>query len=156
MMPPQQPNNPGYQPSSLDAGNPREPRGRANVWDVISTVAVSIVLVIGAGMAAWMSLYFGQTRQMCHTDGCPAIPLGRGEWFYPVTWGGTLGAFVIAAIGPFVSLRWHRPMWIWPVIAIVIVIASYIAGYAMTGFGERYSHEDVPSIGVPLPLAPPN
>lgn len=153
MMPPQQPNNsePGYQPTALDEG---KPEWRVNVWDVISTVAVSIVLVIGAGMAAWMSLYFGHARQMCATEGCPAIPVGNGDWFYPVTWGGTLGAFVIAAIGPFFSLRWRRPMWIWPVIAIGIIVVSYVVGFAVTGFGEGYSPEDVPSIGVPLPLAP--
>lgn len=130
------------------------PRARVNIWDLISTVAVSIVLVVGAAMAAWISLYYGYARDSCLTADCPPAPLRTDTWFYPVTWAGTLSALVVAAIGPVVSLRWHRPMWIWPVIGIGVVIASYAVGFAVTEFAEPRVHDVLPSVGIPLPFAP--
>jgi len=67
-------------------------------------------------------------------------PLGIDEWVYPVTWGGVGVAFVVAAVGPLVSLwrRWY--MFIWPAVAVGVVIVSYLAGFALTEFSEKYWH----------------
>jgi len=49
-------------------------------------------------------------------------------------------AFVVAAVGPLVSLwrRWY--MFIWPAVAVGVVIVSYLAGFALTEFSEKYWH----------------
>lgn len=131
MMPPQQPNVPYADYPVL----PDEPHGpRVAVWDVICTVAVWVVLVILAVTAAWLSSLPGFAADMCRTDNCP--PLGLDDLFYPVTRGGTVAAFVVAVIGPFVSLRRRHSMFIWPVLAVGILIVSYVAGYAMTVVGQ--------------------
>ena len=57
-----------------------------------------------------------------------------------MTWGGVGVAFVVAAVGPLVSLwrRWY--MFIWPAVAVGVVIVSYLAGFALTEFSEKYWH----------------
>ena len=109
-----------------------------NGWDVVCTVALWVVLVVSAGTAMWLSLFFGFATDMCPTDGCPPTPLGIDDLIYPVTWGGIGVAFAIAVIGPFVSLwrRWY--MLIWPTVGIGVVIASFIAGFAMIAYSQQY------------------
>jgi hypothetical protein len=55
-----------------------------------------------------------------------------------VAWGGIAVAFAVAVIGPFVSVwrRWY--MVIRLAVGIGIVIASFVAGFAMTSFSQQY------------------
>jgi hypothetical protein len=96
------------------------------------------MLVLSAGTAMWLSLFFAFTSDTCPTADCPPVPLGIDELIYPVTWGGIGVGFAVAVIGPFVSLwrRWY--MLIWPAVAIGVVIASFVAGFAMTAFSQQY------------------
>jgi hypothetical protein len=74
----------------------------------------------------------------CPTAGCPAVPPKIDELIYPVKWGGIGVAFAVAVVDPFVSLWRRRYMLIWPAVAIGIVIASFVAGFAMTAFSQQY------------------
>jgi hypothetical protein len=107
-------------------------------WNVICTVVLWVMLVAVAGAAMWLSLTFGMAADMCPTGGCPSVPFGIDALIYPVTWGGIGLAFAVAVVGPFVSLwrRWH--MLIWPTVAIGIVVASFLAGFAMTAYSQQY------------------
>jgi len=68
-------------------------RTRRTGWDVICTIALWVVLVLAAGTAMWLSLFFGFATDTCPTAGCPPVPLGIDELIYPVTWGGIGVAF---------------------------------------------------------------
>jgi hypothetical protein len=85
----------------------------------------------------WLSLFFGFATDMCPTASCPPVPLGIDELIYPVTWAGIGVAFAVAVIGPFVSWwrRWY--MLIWPAVGTGFVIASFLAGFAMTALSQQ-------------------
>jgi hypothetical protein len=50
-------------------------RARMTGWDVICTVALWVVLVVAAGTAMWLSLFFGFAADTCPTAGGPPVPL---------------------------------------------------------------------------------
>jgi hypothetical protein len=97
-----------------------------------------VVLVLAAGTAMRLSLFFGFATDTCPTAGCPPVPRGIEELIYPVTWGGIGVAFAVAVIGPFVSLwrRWY--MLVCPAVGTGIVIASYVAAFATTALSQQY------------------
>lgn len=97
-----------------------------------------MVLVLAAGTAMRLSLFFGFATDTCPTAGCPPVPRGIEELIYPVTWGGIGVAFAVAVIGPFVSLwrRWY--MLVCPAVGTGIVIASYVAAFATTALSQQY------------------
>lgn len=145
MTPPQEPikRHPGYHPYHPWSPYERQPpprRDRVAPWDVICTIVVWVVLLVAAAAAAWLSLLFAFATDKCPTDGCPPVPFGIDAWIYPVTWGGIGLALAVAAIGPLVSIRRRWYMFVWPVVAIGMVVKSFLAGFAMTGFSARYWH----------------
>lgn len=130
--------HPHPHPGSVPLPSAAQHQPRLTSWDVVCTVALWAVLVAAAAAGMWLSLFFGFAADTCPTDGCPPVPLSIDEWVYPVTWGGIGVALALAVIGPFVSLwrRWY--MLIWPAIGIGIVIASWVAGFAMTAYSQTY------------------
>lgn len=115
-------------------------RPRLATWDVICTAILSAVLLMVAAGAAWLSLFFAFAADKCPSDGCQPVPYRVDAFIYPVTWGGIGLALLIGAVGPFLS-AWRRwRMFFWPLIAIGIVIAGLMAGFAMTSYSARYWH----------------
>ncbi len=114
-------------------------RSRVATWDVICTAVAWSVLVMAAVAATWISLFFAFATDSCSGD-CPPVPYGIDNLIYPVTWGGIALALIMATFGPVVSLwrRWY--MFVWPIVALGIVIVSIVAGFAMTSFSARYWH----------------
>jgi uncharacterized protein involved in exopolysaccharide biosynthesis len=57
-----------------------------------------------------------------------------------VTWGGIGVAVLVGVVGPLISVwrRWR--MFFWSVIAVCLVIASLVAGFAMTAYSARHWH----------------
>lgn len=128
----------GYHPHPFWAPDAR--RHWVATWDVICTAALSAVLLVMAAVAAWLSRFFAFAADKCPSDGCQPVPHHVDAFIYPVTWGGIGFALLIGAVGPFLSLwrRWR--MFFWSLTAIGIVIASVVAGFAMTSYSARFWH----------------
>ncbi len=136
---PRPPFYPGYHPYHPPLPYQQQPVRRSAVatWDVICTAVAWSVLVMAALAAGWVSLFFAFATDSCSGD-CPPVPYGIDNWIYPVTWGGIAVALLMGTLGPLISIsrRWY--MVIWPLVALVIVIVSIVAGFAMTAFSARY------------------
>lgn len=145
MAPPHQPHDrsPGDHANSAPVSYEDHPpvlRLRLAPWDVICTTAMLAALVVAAITTDWESLLFGFLTDVCTGDTCAPVPYGIDFYIYPVVWGGVGAAFAAALIGPFVSLLKGWYMSFWPVIAIVLVILSSLAGSALTAFSAHYWH----------------
>ncbi|OSC41348.1 hypothetical protein B8W66_09255 [Mycobacterium decipiens] len=91
-------------------------------------------------MTSWPAQLFAFTENVCPPDDCPPVPFGINYYIYPVVWGGIGAAIAAAVIGPFVSMLKGWYMSFWPIISIAVITLTSVAGYAMTGFSERYWH----------------
>jgi hypothetical protein len=144
MVSPHQPDDrpPGDHANSPPVWQDHPPvlRLRLAPWDVICTVALLSALVVAAITTDWESALFGFLEDVCTGDTCAPVPYGLDFYIYPVVWGGVGAAFAAALIGPFVSLLKGWYMSFWPVIAIVLVFLSSLAGSALTAFSVRYWH----------------
>lgn len=137
---PHQPPYPGYYPYHPPLPYQQRQglrRSRVATWDVVCTAIAWSVLFMAAVAATWVSLFFAFATDSCSGD-CPPVPYGIDNWIYPVTWGGIAVALTMGTFGPLISIwrRWY--MFVWPAIALVIVIVSVVAGFAMTEFSARY------------------
>jgi hypothetical protein len=121
-------------------GSPPVRRVRVAVWDVICTVAVWAVLFIVTTTTSWPSQLFEFLADVCPPDSCPPVPFGLDMWIYPVVWGGIGAAIAAAVIGPCVSVVKGWYMFVWPILAIAIVIVTAAAGAALTAFSGHYWH----------------
>ncbi|MCV6985839.1 hypothetical protein H7H78_10470 [Mycobacterium shinjukuense] len=144
MAPTNQPDDthPGTASPSVPDGSegPRVIRLRIAPWDVVCTVAILGVLLVMVAMTSWPSRLFAFTESVCPPDSCQPVPFGVNYYIYPVMWGGIGAAVAAAVIGPFVSMVRGWYMSFWPIIAIGVITLTSVAGYAMTGFSERYWH----------------
>lgn len=96
------------------------------------------VLVVLVSMTSWPTRLFAFADHVCLSDDCPPVPYGVNYYIYPVMWGGIGAAVAAAVLGPFVSMVKGWYMSFWPIITIAVITLTSVAGYAMTGFSERY------------------
>jgi hypothetical protein len=127
-------------PPVVDDHEPRIIRLRLVVWDVVCTVALLTVLFVVAVTTPLPSLLFGFFADVCTEDTCRPVPYGVDYYIFPVVWGGIGAACAAAIIGPFVSLLKSWYMFFWPLLAVVVLMLSSLAGFAMTDFSEHYWH----------------
>lgn len=87
------------------------------------------VLAVLAGAASVLiSPLFVMTTDACGSDNCN---LNFLTWAYVMTWGGVAVAVIVALVGIVRAARRGTAMWIWPVLAIVIVVATFGAGFLL-------------------------
>ncbi|VBA38410.1 hypothetical protein [Mycobacterium attenuatum] len=129
-------------PSSATADHqaPRVLKLRIVPWDVVSTVAVSALLLYLVTATSWPARLFAFTDNVCLTEDCPPVPYGANYYIYPVMWGGIGAAIAAAVIGPFVSMVKGWYMSFWPIIAVGVITITSVLGYALAGFSERFWH----------------
>lgn len=130
-------------PASPSPGEgPESPVIRLRVvgWDVVCTVVLLVVLVVVATATSLPSQLFGFLGSLCLTEECPPVPLGVDYYIYPVVWGGIGAAVAATVIGPVVSLVKGWYLFFWPVLAIVLLAVSSLAGSMLTAFSMRYYH----------------
>jgi len=148
MATPHQPDNPGAGPYptkdtdsplvEYDDEAPRVFRVRVAAWDIISTVALLILLVVLATATKWPARLFGFLGNVCEGETCGPVPFGIDMYIHPVVWGGIGAALAAAIIGPFVSILKGWYMSFWPVLALALIMVSSVAGSMLTTFSERY------------------
>ncbi len=131
-----------HDPSAGDHADSPPPvlRLRLVAWDVVSTVALLVALLVAATATDWGSRLFGFLKDVCTGDDCLPVPYGVDFYIHPLVWGG-IGAAVAAAVaGPVVSLLKGWYLFFWPLLAIGMIILSSVAGSALTTYCTQYWH----------------
>lgn len=127
---PQDPPYPGHSPyPAVPAPGPTKKR-RYLLPDVLATVVLSVVVGLAAVISAALSLWFGFVGDSCRNDQC--FESTAAQLTYPVTFGGIAVAVVGGLLGIGVSALCRWPLWVWPAMALVVVVASFIAGALLT------------------------
>ncbi len=109
-------------------------------WDVTCAIVLLAALLVAATATDWGSRLFGFLKDVCTGGECPAVPYGVDFYIYPVVWGGIGAAIAAAVVGPVVSLLKGWYLSFWPLLAIVIVVVSSVAGSVLTAFCGQYWH----------------
>lgn len=144
MATPHQPEDPGpadpgpSAPVDYDAEAPRVLRLRLAPWDVVSTVALLILLVILATDTKWPARLFSFLAHVCVGEDCGPVPFGVDYYIHPLVWGGIGAAIAAAVLGPVVSLLKGWYMSFWPVLSLALIMVASAVGYLLTTFSERY------------------
>ncbi|MCV7258379.1 hypothetical protein [Mycobacterium shimoidei] len=102
----------------------RAPRARRGPIDIIVTILMSIVAAMAALGSLWYSLLFTMATDSCGTQ-CNDAVLGLA---YLVTWGGIAIAVTGGTAGIIISARRGRVMWIWPTLALGLVVLALVGG----------------------------
>ena len=98
--------------------------------DIIATI-VAFVLAAAAGALSFsISPLFVMATDPCSNNNCDTATL---NWAYVVTWGG-LGVAAVVAIGGavFAAVR-QRVMWVWPTVALALIVVTFIIGTLLAG-----------------------
>ncbi|ORA20698.1 hypothetical protein [Mycobacterium arosiense] len=117
---------------------PRVLRVRVAPWDIVCTVTLLVLLGVLATATTWPTRLFGFLANVCEDETCGPVPYGLDLYIHPVVWGGLGAALTAAVIGPVVSILKGWYMSFWPVLALVLVMVSSVAGSLLTIFSERY------------------
>ena len=72
----------------------------------------------------WYSLFFAMATDSCG-ENCNTTAL---DWAYVVTWGGIATAAIVAILGTIVAAARGRLMWIWPTLALVLIVVAIVTG----------------------------
>ena len=108
------------------------PTSRTNTTNVVLTVIFFVLLAGAAFVAVLLSAFFVMASDSC---GATAVTCNT-DWIvyaYIVVWGGVALALVGATVGTILGGLRHRATWMWPLIGIVVVVASFIAGFIVLG-----------------------
>ena len=83
-----------------------------------------------AAASVVFSGFFVMATDSCGWHECDESRLG---WAYGWTWGGVVVAALVALVGIVVANRRGRPMWVWPAVALVVVIGTFAIGVHVAG-----------------------
>ena len=97
---------------------------RHSVVDITITSIVSAVAGIAALGSLWFSLFFAMATDSCGEQ-CDYAALNAA---YLVTWGGVGVAVLLGASGIIVAAVRGWMMWIWPTLALVLIVAALLIG----------------------------
>jgi hypothetical protein len=100
---------------------------RRSTADVVATVVILVLAAVTASLSLVFSLFFGMATDACG-DNCDTAPL---DWVYPVTWGGIAIGAIVAIAGVVIAAARGRIMWVWPTIALVLIVVTFVIGAAL-------------------------
>lgn len=107
---------------------PAQQRPHHSAADRTATVIAAVLAVLAAAGSVLLSPFFVMTTDGCGPDNCHMAAL---TWAYVVTWGGVALAAVVAVIGMVRATRRGTPMWIWPVVALALVVVTFGVGFLL-------------------------
>ena len=107
---------------------PDPPSRRRSPLDRAAAVLLSVVAALaGLGSVAF-SLFFVMATDSCGPDNCSGSRLVLS---YAVTWGGVAVAGIIAVAGTVAAARRGAALWVWPLLALLLIAATFAAGAAL-------------------------
>lgn len=93
--------------------------------DRVATVVAGVLAVLAAMVSLFFSPFFVMATDSCgHNDCRDSLVV----WAYVVTWGGIGLATITAVAGMVVAARRKSVMWVWPAVALVLVVVTFAIG----------------------------
>ena len=105
--------------------SPPAPHAHRSPADRVASIVMSVLAVAAGLVSAFISPFFVMATDSCGHDDC------RDElvsWAYAVTWGGLALAALVGVSGMIVAARRKTPMWIWPALALFLVLTTFVIG----------------------------
>lgn len=101
------------------------PQFHRSAADRLASVIASLLAVLAGLSSLFFSPFFVMSTDACGHDNCrDSLVL----WAYAVTWGGLGLALLVAALGMIRAARRHTTMWVWPAVALLLVVATFVIG----------------------------
>ena len=91
---------------------------------------LTVLAVLAGLVSAVFSPFFVMATDACGPDDCRDSLV---TWAYAVTWGGLALAALAGVVGMVVAGRRKTTMWIWPALALVLVIVTFAVGAQLAG-----------------------
>jgi hypothetical protein len=107
--------------------NPQPPAPRRSSGGFL-TVLLSVLAGLAALASVGMSPFFVMAADSCGVNNCDE---SRMTWAFALTWGGVALAVLVAVVGMVRAARRGSPTWVWPALALVLVIATFFGGFAL-------------------------
>ena len=101
---------------------------RRSSADRVVTALVCVVAALAAICSVVFSFFFVMATDSCGPDNCD---LSKITWAYALTWGGVGVALALSVTGLIMAARRGTAMWIWPTMALVLVLATFAGGAAL-------------------------
>jgi hypothetical protein len=101
------------------------PPKRHSTIDIIATLLTFVLAVSAGAYSFFTSAFWAMGWDECET--CNP-PLG---WAYLATWGGIALAAAIASVGVVVAAVRGKIMWIWPTVALGLIVVGYVVGFEL-------------------------
>ncbi len=89
---------------------------------------------MGALIGFYFSLFAGMATDVCGgtPDRCSNGLIGAA---YAVAWGGIALAMLVALVGVTIAAVKRKPMFIWPIVGLVVFLCGMVAGGFMLNAG---------------------
>jgi hypothetical protein len=97
---------------------------RRSTGDTIATVIMFALAAIAGALSVSFSFFFVMATDSC-SHNCDTSGL---DWAYAVTWGGVGVAAIIAVGGIIIAAARKRVMWVWPGVALMLIIVAVVTG----------------------------
>lgn len=101
---------------------------RHSAADRTATVIAAVMSLLAAAGSVLLSPFFVMTTDGCGPNNCHMSAL---TWAYVVTWGGVALAALVAVVGTVRAIRRGTAMWIWPVVALALVVVTFGLGFLL-------------------------
>jgi hypothetical protein len=98
--------------------------------DRFLTVLMSVLAALAAVVSVGLSPFFVMATDACGPRECDESKL---TWAYLVTWGGVALAVAVAVAGMVRAARRGSALWLWPALALVLVIGTFAGGFVLAG-----------------------
>ena len=92
--------------------------------DTVATVILLVLAGIAGALSISFSFLFVMATDSC-SDNCDTSAL---DWAHLVTWGGVGLAAIIAVAGIVIAAARKRVMWVWPGVALGLIIVAVVIG----------------------------
>lgn len=104
---------------------PDAPHDHRSAGDRVATLIACALASLAVMVSLFFSPFFVMATDSCGHDNCrdPLV-----TWAYAVTWGGVAIAVVVAVVGMIRAIRRRTVMWIWPAIALALVVVTFVVG----------------------------
>lgn len=104
---------------------PEAPQHHRSAADRLATIVTGVLAVLAGMGSLFFSPFFVMATDSCGHDDCRDSLVA---WAYVVTWGGLALAAVTAVAGMVVAARRRSVMWVWPALALVLVVVTFAIG----------------------------
>lgn len=134
MTPPQYPYFPPPHPAGPVFRQVQERKRRSTI-DIIFTLFMYLCALVAGASSFLMSAFWLMGGDECEYANRCDPPIGSALL---ATWGAIAVAAVIAVVGGVLAAKRGSVMWIWPTVALALIVAGFIIGYEVLVHWEAH------------------